>query len=89
MSYLTIITTVLVVTQIIRVVQNHISLKRQEEDVQRNIQWINDREIKAEDFYIQREVFRMLYKKLEREEDMLNEQVDEFLDGLFEERSEK
>ncbi len=67
--YLTIITTVLVITQIIRVTQNAISLYRQERDIKRQLSWLKDRDITQEDFDIQREVFRLLRDKLMNEDD--------------------
>ena len=66
-TYLAIITTVLVITQIIRVVQNHISLRRTEKEILKNVEWIKDNDISERDFAIQREVFRMLYWKLKEE----------------------
>lgn len=66
-TYLAIITTVLVITQIIRVVQNHISLRRTEKEILKNVEWIKDNDISERDFVIQREVFRMLYWKLKEE----------------------
>lgn len=66
-TYLAIITTVLVITQIIRVVQNHISLRRTEKEILKNAEWIKDNDISERDFATQREVFRMLYWKLKEE----------------------
>lgn len=66
-TYLAIITTVLVITQIIRVVQNHISLRRTEKEILKNVEWIKDNDISERDFATQREVFRMLYWKLKEE----------------------
>lgn len=63
-TYLTIITTVLVLTQIIRVTQNAINLHRQNKEIKRNIEWIGDREITKEDFDVQRECFYLLRDKL-------------------------
>ena len=71
-TYLAIITTILVITQIIRVVQNHISLRRTEKEVLKNVEWIKDNDISERDFATQREVFRMLYWKLK--EEMENEE---------------
>lgn len=62
--YLTIITTVLVLTQIIRVTQNAINLHRQNHEIKRNIEWIGDREITKEDFDVQRECIYLLRDKL-------------------------
>ena len=63
-TYLTIITTVLVLTQIIRITQNHISLFRQEKEIKKNIGWIKDNDVSERDFEVQREVFYMLYERL-------------------------
>lgn len=67
-TYLTIITTVLVLTQIIRITQNHISLFRQEKEIKKNIGWIKDNSVSERDFEVQREVFYMLYEKLKEGE---------------------
>ena len=66
-TYLTIITTVLVLTQIIRITQNHISLFRQEKEIKKKIGWIKDNDISERDFEIQREVFYLLYEKLKKD----------------------
>lgn len=66
--YLAIITTVLVLTQVIRVTQNAIQLKRQEDEIKRNLAWLKDRDVKAEDFDRQKHVFELLEKWLERRE---------------------
>lgn len=57
-TYLAIITTVLVVTQIIRVIQNTLQLKRQNKLIKRQLSDIND--ITQEDLDNQRKVYRML-----------------------------
>ena len=67
-TYLTIITTTLVLTQIIRITQNHISLFRQEKKIKKKIGWIKDNDISERDFEIQRQVFYMLYNKLKKED---------------------
>lgn len=59
-AYLAIITTLLVITQIIRVTQNHISLKRQEKSIKDNCEWINDVDLKREDFEMQRDAYRLI-----------------------------
>ena len=66
-TYLTIITTTLVLTQIIRITQNHISLFRQEKEIKKKIGGIKDNDISERDFEIQRQVFYMLYNKLKKE----------------------
>lgn len=63
-TYLAIMTTVLVLTQIIRIVQNTISLFRQEMELKKHIGWIKDNDISREDFEMQREAYRLLVKKL-------------------------
>lgn len=65
--YLTIITTVLVLTQVIRVIQNHISLMRQEKKIEETCGWLKDNDVSEKDFLVQREVFYMLHDKLKRE----------------------
>ena len=59
-TYLAIITTLLVITQIIRVSQNHISLKRQEKAIKDNCDWINDVDLKREDIEAQRDAYRLI-----------------------------
>ena len=60
-TYLTIITTVLVLTQIIRITQNYISLRRQEKVFD------DDLKITREDFEYQRKAYRLLAERLEME----------------------
>ena len=66
--YLTIMVTVLVAAQIIRVTQNHISLRRQNKALSKDLQWIKENEISKKDFEVQRKVFYLLYEKLTEEE---------------------
>lgn len=66
--YLKIITTVLVATQIIRIIQNAISLYRQEREIKKTCGWLKDNDVKEQDFNIQREVFYMLHEKLKESE---------------------
>lgn len=66
-TYLTIMVTVLVATQIIRITQNHISLFRQEKRIKKDLAWIKDNDISERDFEIQRAVYMMLYDKLKAE----------------------
>lgn len=66
-TYLTIITTTLVLTQIIRITQNHISLFRQEKKIKKTVGWLKDNDVSERDFEIQRQVFYMLYNKLKKE----------------------
>ena len=63
-AYLTIMVTVLVATQIIRITQIFISLRRQNKELDKDLQWIRDTEISKSDFEVQRKVFYLLYEKL-------------------------
>lgn len=63
--YLTIITTLLVVTQIIRVIQNTLQLRHIRKEAEKNIKWIEDRDISEFDFDTQRECFYLLKEYLE------------------------
>ena len=67
-TYLTIITTILVLTQIIRVAQNHIHLRQQMILFKKQVGDLADMEIKKEDFEIQRKVYRSLIKWLDNKE---------------------
>lgn len=69
-TYLAIITTVLVITQIIRVTQNHIQLRRQQKQFEKDLAWVMETDITKKDFEIQREATRLLLKKLQKEEEM-------------------
>lgn len=66
--YLTIMVTVLVATQIIRITQNHISLFRQRKEFEKHCKWVADVDLSEKDFEVQREVYRMLYEKLKEEQ---------------------
>lgn len=68
--YLTIITTVLVVTQIVRITQNAIQLHRQEQAIQRQLSWLSDKYVTEEDFDNQRTAFLLLRMWLEKELDI-------------------
>lgn len=63
-TYLTIMVTVLVVTQVIRVIQNFISLYKQRKEVEKNISWLTVNEVTEKDFEVQRRVFYLLYDRL-------------------------
>ena len=63
-TYLAIITTVLVLTQVVRVTQNHIQLQRQKKQFDTDLAWIRDNDISEKDFEVQREVYRLLLEKL-------------------------
>ena len=71
--YLTIMTTILVATQVIRIAQNTINLFRQKKEIERNIEWFKEREVKKEDFDCQREVMYLLREKLRERKKTLNE----------------
>ena len=66
-TYLTIMVTVLVTTQIIRITQNHIQLRRQRKEIDKDLAWIRDNDISEHDFDVQREVFYLLREKLKKE----------------------
>lgn len=66
--YLTIITTALVVTQIIRLIQNNIQLRRQRKEIDKTLAWFKDNDVSQRDFEVQRECFYLLRNKLSREE---------------------
>lgn len=70
--YLTIITTVLVVTQIIRIVQNTIQLHRQNTLYKKQLKEVADLEIAKEDFEMQRKAYRLIVERLSEG----NEQTD-------------
>ena len=62
--YLTIMVTVLVASQLVRISQNHIQLMREKKQLEKNIAWLNDNEITAQDLNTQRAVYQMLYSYL-------------------------
>lgn len=66
-TYLTIMVTVLVATQIVRVTQNQISLFRQEKKIKQAAGWLKDNYVTEHDFNVQRAVYEMLYDKLMEE----------------------
>ena len=66
-TYLTIITTVLVLTQIIRITQNYISLRRQNVLYKKQLEELAELEISKEDFEYQRKAYRLIAEKLETE----------------------
>lgn len=66
-TYLVIITTVLVITQIIRVTQNAITLHRQNVLFEKQCEEVRDLEIMKEDFEIQRKAYKLIVEKLEGE----------------------
>ena len=66
-TYLAIITTVLVLTQIIRLIQNAIQLHRQNKKFTKDLEWIKNNDISERDFDVQRKCFYLLRDYLERE----------------------
>lgn len=68
-NYLTIITTVLVITQIIRVTQNAITLHRQNVLYKKELKELADFELRKEDFDIQRKAYRLIVDRLGGGED--------------------
>ena len=66
-KYLVIITTVLVITQVIRITQNSISLHRQKVEFKKNLGELAEWEVKKEDFEMQRKAWRLIVEKLENE----------------------
>lgn len=64
-NYLTIITTVLVITQIIRVTQNAINLHRQNVLYKKELKELADFELRKEDFDIQRKAYRLIVDRLD------------------------
>ena len=72
-TYLAIITTVLVITQIIRLAQNYIQLCRQKILFKKQVGELADMEIKKEDFEIQRKAYRLIVERLGNKEDVKDE----------------
>lgn len=66
-NYLAIITTVLVITQIIRVTQNAISLHRQNKAFKKDLKDLANMEVTKEDFEMQRKAYRLIVEKMERD----------------------
>ena len=65
--YLTIMVTVLVLTQVIRITQNAIQLHRQNKAIAKDLAWLKDRDISERDFDVQRDCYYLLRDYLERE----------------------
>ena len=65
--YLTIITTVLVLTQVIRISQNHISLRRQKVVFETQLEELVEVEVRKEDYENQRKFYKLAIEKMERE----------------------
>ena len=72
-KYLAIITTVLVITQIIRTTQNYIQLRRQKTLFKKQVGDLADLEVKKEDFEIQRRAYRLIVERLDNKEDVKDE----------------
>ena len=72
-TYLAIITTVLVITQIIRLAQNYIQLRRQKILFKKQVGELADLEVKKEDFEIQRKAYRLIVEWLGNKEDVKDE----------------
>ena len=66
--YLAIMTTVLVVTQVIRIVQNTIQLHRQNTLYKKQLKEMSDLEIAKEDFEMQRKAYRLIVERLSEKE---------------------
>ena len=80
--YLAIITTVLVLTQIVRLIQNAMQLHRQEKAIARDLAWIKDRDISERDFDAQRDCFYLLRDYLEREMNInYGEEPEDYYEG--------
>ena len=68
-TYLCVITTLLVLTQIIRLIQNSINLHRQNLAIKRDVAWLKDRDVTQKDFDAQKECFYLLRDWLRRQEE--------------------
>ena len=75
--YLTIMVTVLVLTQVIRITQNAIQLHWQEKAIAKDLAWIKDNDISERDFDVQRDCYYLLRDYLEREMNINYGAVDE------------
>lgn len=87
-TYLSIITTILVITQILRIAQNAVSLKRQEKAIKEKVDWIGDVEIQKNDIATQRYVYKLLEVYLEEKLDELRKEDAEICEE-FEEREDE
>lgn len=67
--YLTIITTILVATQIIRITQNAIQLHRQNVLFEKQCEEVKDLEIMKEDFETQRQAYKLIVAYLTDEKE--------------------
>ena len=67
--YLTIMTTALVITQILRVIQNNIQLRRQKVMFEKQLKELADMELTEKDFETQRRAYRLAVEFFERRTD--------------------
>ena len=68
-KYLVVITTVLVITQVIRITQNAISLYRQKIEFKKNLGELAEWEVKKEDFEMQKRAYRLIVERLSEQND--------------------
>lgn len=80
-TYLTIMVTVLVATQLIRITQNAIQLHRQEKAISKDLAWLRDKYVSERDFEVQRDCFYLLQQFLEKELEIDYGAVDEYYEG--------
>ena len=81
--YLAIITTVLVLTQIVRLIQNAIQLHRQEKAIAKDLAWLKDNDISERDFDVQRDCFYLLRQYLEKELEInYGAETEDYYEGL-------
>ena len=66
-KYLAVTTTVLIISQVIRIIQNAINLHRQRIAFERDVKHLKDIEVSKEDFALQKKCYRLIVAKLERE----------------------
>lgn len=70
-KYLAVTTTILIISQVIRVTQNAINLHRQKIMFERDLKGLSDLELTKEDFRMQQRFYRLAVRKMEREEKLL------------------
>lgn len=66
-KYLAVTTTILIISQVIRITQNAINLHRQRKEFEHNLGHLKDLEATKEDFRMQQKFYRLAVQKLERE----------------------
>ena len=66
-KYLVIITTVLVITQVIRITQNTISLYRNNVLYKKQLGELADLQLKKDDFEYQKQAYRLIVERLQAE----------------------